>query len=134
MPYWRFTAEKLRSPSSPSSAPQQAQGHAQGQAQVHAGDGPVHQAENGHTGHAAHQAACRALHGLMRADQGGQLMTAQGHAGEQGQGIAAEGRHQGRQHQEIPPSSIRRPYSPEKAQGMAKPAAAMAQTSVKVRA
>ena len=33
-----------------------------------------------------------------------------------------------------PPSSIRRPYSPEKAQGMAKPAAAMAQTSVKVRA
>ena len=65
------------------------------------GHGPEHRAENGHAGHAACQTAQGTLHGFVGADQGGQLMLSAGHAGEQGQGVAAEGRHQGRQHQEI---------------------------------
>ena len=59
--------------------------------------------EDHHAQHAADKAAHGALHSLVGAYQRRQLVLAAGHTGKQGRRVAAEGRHQRRQHQEVPP-------------------------------
>ena len=85
--------------------------------------------------HAAHQAAYGALHRLVGADQGGQLMPAEGHAGETGPGASL----QKAATRGISTSSqpciqrAQRAYSPEKAREWQSAPAAMAHTSANVR-